>query len=104
MVFKVKCFIKTRWKVFSFERKTEEDNFDKSNFGFNSAKTPKNEHFIAFEKDLYNMMRNIEFKNIKSPFQAKLSKDAVEIKQSTLPIPADKTNNLNCPRNMIINY
>lgn len=104
MVFKVECFIKRRWKVFSFERKTEEDSLDKSNFGFNSAITPKNEYFNAFEKDLYNMIRNIEFRNIKSPFQAKLSKDAVEIKQSTLPIPADKTNNLNCPRNMIINY
>ena len=41
------------------------------------------------------MVRNIEFKNVKSSFQQQLQNDMKSIKQdSRLLIPADKTNNL----------
>ena len=46
----------------------------------------------AFENDLYNMVRNIEFKNAKSSFQQQLQHDVKQ--DSKLLIPADKTINL----------
>ena len=49
----------------------------------------------AFDNNLYDMVRNIEFKNVKSPFQHQLQNDVKRIKQEPkLLIPADKTNNL----------
>ena len=57
-------------------------------FGFKSVKTlPKNEHLNAYENNLYDNVRNIEFKNVKSSFQQQLKNDA------KLLIPTDKTNN-----------
>ena len=66
------------------------------NFGFKSVKTPpKNEHLNAFENDMYDMVRNIEFENAKSSFQHQLQNDAKRIKQDLrLLITADKTSNL----------
>ena len=66
------------------------------NLGFNSVKTPpKNEHLNAFGNDLYDIVRNIEFKNIKSSFQHQLQNDVKRIKQDLkLLIAAGKTNNL----------
>ena len=66
------------------------------NFGFKSVKTPpKNEHLNAFENDMYDMVRNIEFENAKSSFQHQLQNDAKRIKQDPrLLITADKTSNL----------
>ena len=66
------------------------------NFGFESVKTPpKNEHLNAFENDMYDMVRNIEFENAKSSFQHQLQNDAKRIKQDPrLLITADKTSNL----------
>ena len=56
---------------------------------------PKNEHLNAFEEDLYDMVRNIEFKKINTVFQNQLNKDINMInKDSLLFIPADKSNNL----------
>ena len=66
------------------------------NFGFKSVKAPpKNEHLNAFENDMYDMVRNIEFENAKSSFQHQLQNDAKRIKQDPrLLITADKTSNL----------
>ena len=49
----------------------------------------------AFDNNLYDMVRNIEFKNVKSSFQHQLQNDVKRIKQEPkLLIPTDKTNNL----------
>ena len=65
------------------------------NLGFNSVKTPKNEHLNAFGNDLYDIVRNLEFKNIKSSFQHQLRTDVKRIKQDLkLLIATGKTNNL----------
>ena len=56
---------------------------------------PKNEHLNAFDADLYDMVRNIEFKTVSPEFQSNLSKYIKRINEDPLLfIPADKTNNL----------
>ena len=97
MIFKLESFIKRiRWKAFFYEKLDNTPEKTVNNFGFKSVKTPpKNEHLNAFEADLYDMVRNIEFKRVSSEFQSKLSKDIKRINEDPLLfIPADKTNNL----------
>ena len=86
-----------RWKAYFFEKLNEIDNATiVNNFGFKSVSTrPKNEHLNAFEEDLYDLVRNIEFKKANTVFQNQLNKDINMInKDPLLFIPADKSNNL----------
>ena len=49
----------------------------------------------SFEKDLFNMVKKIEFKNVRDEFQANLKKDISEIKSSSeVYVFADKTTNI----------
>ena len=74
MIFKLESFIKRiRWKAFFYEKLDNIPEKIVNNFRFKSVKTPpKNEHLNAFEADLYDMVRNIEFKRVSSEFQSKL--------------------------------
>ena len=97
MVFKLESFIKRiRWKAFFYKKLDNTPEKTVNNFVFKSVKTPpKYEHLNAFEADLYDMVRNIEFKKVSSEFQSKLPKDIKLINEDPLLfIPADKTNNL----------
>jgi len=89
-----------RWKAFFFERNKEkdEDNNDDSetnNYGFRSRKCPPhNDELDNFESDLYDMIKNIEFRNQHDEFQDQLRQDIKKINSSTKAfIPADKTTN-----------
>ena len=77
------------------DKNSESNEQLNNNFGFKSFITPpKNEHLKAFENDLYDTVRNIEFQNVKSSSKIN-SKMTERIKQdSKLLIPADKTYNL----------
>ena len=93
----MKSFIKTiRWKAFFFERQCENNDEITTNFGFKPVNTPrKNENLNQFESSLYDMVQNIDFKNVKSNFQMQLSNDVKNIKKNPkLLVPADKINNL----------
>ena len=96
MISKLESLIKRmRWKAFFYEQgKTNE--FVDNNFGFKSNKSPpQNQHLNAFEHDMYDMVKNIEFKQIPNKFQQQLQKDKKSILQSDkVIVPADKTNNL----------
>ena len=95
LIEKVEKFIKRlRWKAYFFEHPC--DNTTNDNFGFKSNKTPpQNEHLNPFENDIYELVKNIEFKNVKSEFQNKLKRDLKNIRTSkNLFVFADKTNNL----------
>ena len=97
MIFKLESFIKViRWKIFFCEKSDNTPEKTDNNFGFKSVKTPpKNEHLNSFEADLYDMVRNIEFKRVTSEFQSNLSKDIKRINEDLLLfIPANKTSNL----------
>ena len=97
MMVKLESFIKRiRWKAFSYEKSDNTPETIVDNFGFKLVRTPpKNEHINAFETELNDMVRNIEFKRVSSEFQSNLSKDIKRMNEDPLLfIPADKTNNL----------
>ena len=98
LIFKLESFIKRiRWKAYFFDKPDKiDDAATVNNFGFKSVLTPpKNEHLNAFEEDLYELVRNIEFKRVNTVFQNQLNKDINMInKDPLLFIPADKSNNL----------
>ena len=73
-----------------------DDGTTVNNFGFKSVLTPpKNEPLNTFEEELYDVVRNIEFKRANTVFQNQLNKDINMInKDPLLFIPADKSNNL----------
>ena len=86
-----------RWKAFFFDKDTDQDNesTDSNNYGFKSRKCPpQNEEMDKFQTDLLEMVRNIEFRNVKDKFQDKLNEDINRINKSSKAfIPADKTSN-----------
>ena len=98
LVFKLESFIKRiRWKTYFFENSNEiNETTTATNIRFISVKTPpKNEHLSAFENDLYDLVRNIEFTRINTAFENRLNKDINLINNDLLLfIPAEKTNNL----------
>lgn len=67
MTEKVESFIKRmRWKAYFYDNQTEDNGEMKSNFGFKSTTSPpQNQNLTAFENDLYEMLRKIEFRNTK---------------------------------------
>ena len=82
-------------KMYSEEKMTQDRPVSK-NYGFRSDYAPpKNEHLNAFENDLYDMVRNIEFTQIKSAFLSRLKNEVNSIKKSSnIIISADKTSNM----------
>ena len=87
-----------RWKTFFFENSdsNEDDGSTNNNkFGFKSRKCPpQNEDLNNFEADVYNMIKNIEFRHVRDDFQDQLQEDIKKINNSTKAfIPADKTAN-----------
>ena len=97
-LFKLESFDKQRrWKKYFSEKSNEiDDTIAVSNFGFKSALTPpEKEKLNAFEKSLYDFLRNIKSKRINTVFRNQLNKDTNMIsKDPLLFIPADKNNNL----------
>ena len=84
-----------RWKALFFE-KPELKGEDYETYGFKSPKAPPQMPLLnQFEKDVYNLVSNVQFDKHRSNFQKKLSGDVREIKQSqNVLVSADKTTNL----------
>ena len=109
LIFKLESFSNLiRWKAYFFEKPNEIDDVTVvNNFGFESVLTPpKNEHLNAFEDDICNLVRNIEFKRANTVFQNQLNKDIKMINKGLLLFfPADKSNHLyKINRTAIANY
>ena len=87
--------MRQKGKMYSEEKMTQDRSVSK-NYGFRSDYAPpKNEHLNAFENDLYDMVRNIEFTQIKSAFLSRLKNEVNSIKKSSnIIISADKTSNM----------
>ena len=70
LIFKLENFIKRiRWKAHFFEKPNEIDAAPTvNNFGFKSVLAPpKNEQLNAYEEDLYDLVRHIQFKRANIP-------------------------------------
>ena len=96
MISKLESLIKRmRWKAYFFDQKTE-NKCTNNTFGFKSPNSPpQNQHLNAFEHDLYDMVRNTEFKYTPNKFQQQLRNDTKLIRQNDrVIVPADKTNNM----------
>ena len=85
-----------RWKAHFFLNGSNQQKTRKENYGFRTLKTPpKNKLLDNFEKDMINMVRNVEFSNRISNFQRKLRDEVYEINHSTdVLVKADKTRNI----------
>ena len=97
LIGKTEDFIRRlRWKVFHFLNKSDNSNDQKSNFGFRTPYSPqKNAVLENFENDLYDLIKNIEFKTVRNNFQHQVSRDLRSINNSKkIFVPADKTRNM----------
>lgn len=98
---KTESFLKRmRWKAHFFLSKhddmsnTDEKNPINSMFKSDTV-PPQIAELIPFESDMYDLIRNIKYRNQSNDFQSKLQRDVKDIKASTeMLIPADKTTNL----------
>ena len=86
-----------RWKAFYFLKDSDEDS-DVSNsnsdndddqcpkqdkFGFKTKRTPPQvPDMIDFERDLLNMVENVEFGNVNDEIQSELKNDLIKINSS----------------------
>ena len=98
MVEKVESFVRRlRWKAYHVCKENRENNSHHcKNFGFKTVVTsPQIEDLNAFENDMYDLIRNVEFTNIKNEFLDHLNRDIESIRSSKNVLAfADKSTNL----------
>ena len=85
IVEKVESFVRSlRWKAYHIcKENTENESNNCKNFGFKSVATPsQNEDLHVFENDMCDMIRNIEFVNIRNEFVDHLNKDIESIRST----------------------
>lgn len=95
LINKTELFIKrVRWKVYHFLSKNEHDG--RETYGFRTTNTPpKNPLLYEFENDLYDMIKNIDYRKVKNDFQSKILNDIKSIRtKEKIYVKADKTRNL----------
>ena len=85
-----------RWKVYFFELNQEDEDHASENFGLKSDLTPpKNESISLFEKDMYQLIKSIEFEKSSNEFMLQMSEDLKSLQNTNQVIVfADKTTNL----------
>ena len=93
---------KIRWKTFWFERNVSNDDEDNSTDrrkeitkDFKSTKTPPQHELLKpFERDIYNLIGNIQFRTVNDPGLRELSEEVKKINNSDkVIVNADKTGN-----------
>ena len=74
----------------------DEDGTEARNFGFKSTYIPEAvEGLQAFEKDVIDMLRKIQYSKRTNDFQQQLGRDVKEIRDSqSIYVSADKTSNM----------
>ena len=103
LILQTETFLKNmRWRVFWFERKGDIDD-DEANEShrkeitkdFESTKTPpQNELLKPFERDIYNLIGNIEFRRVDDPTLQQMGEEVRRIHDSIkVIVNADKTGN-----------
>ena len=86
-----------RWKAFFFDHKNNEtdNNTDYESYGFKTERCPPQHPCLtAFENDLYDLSRSIQFQKYGNQFQHQLSETIKNITSSqNVIVPADKSSN-----------
>ena len=82
MMVKVENFIKRiRWKAHFFDNPMMRNDDNYTNYGFRSNISPsQNPALTSFKVDIYDMVRNIEFRKVRNDFQGKLKEDGLVVK------------------------
>ena len=83
-----------RWKTFWFEKKGDNNDEDaiqshrrEITADFKSTKTPPQHELLKpFERDIYNLIKNIEFRRVNDPALQKLGEEAKRINKSNMVI------------------
>ena len=85
-----------RWKATFFLNKDENEHNPKEHYGLKSKNTPKPvKELMAFENDMFDIVKQIKFRKTISPFQNILNNDLKSMKHSTKTLTkADKTSNM----------
>ena len=108
MTFKLESFIKRiRWKAFFYEKLENTSEAITDNSGFKSVRTsPKNVHFNAFKTDLYDMVRNIEFKRVNSELKVTCQKTTNALMKTRYELfqLIKRTTHVSFLRKIITNY
>ena len=95
---KVESFVRRlRQKAYNLCKENRENHSDQcKNFGFKTVVTPpQNKDLNAFENDMYDMIRNVEFTNVRNEFLDHLNRDIESIRSSkNVLVFADKSTNL----------
>ena len=89
--------IRMRWKALFFSNDDNDSIKElKETYGFRSKKTPPQHELLkAFEEDLIDLIRKVEFEPTKDQFLHKLNHDIKNIKESKdIIVFADKTTNM----------
>ena len=83
-----------RWKLYHYLNKNSKSNIE--TFGFKTPNSaPPNEKLAKFEKELFDLIGNLQFDRSLNKFQQKLRSDITLINQSEeILIHADKTSNI----------
>ena len=94
LVRKVEKFITNmRWKLYHI---LNPGRHQKNTYGFNTTHSPPQlRELNAFEEDLFKMIRDIKFRQVRNSFQQKLLESVKSIRNSkNVIVKADKTRNL----------
>ena len=101
---KIESVIKRmRWKAFFFlnnssdtDSSSDDEEKDTETYGFKSKKTPPQiSEMVSFEKDLFNLIDNINYRQVSDTFQSQLKEDVKKINSSDkVFVKADKTRNM----------
>ena len=93
-----KLLRRMRLKAFFYEKGGEQSSCDdhkNETYGFKSTFTPKvSKNLIAFERDLLELVANVQFRRVHNKFQSELRDDMRRIRNSKgVIVAADKTPN-----------
>ena len=102
LILQTETFLKNmRWRAFWFEKKGDTDEETDKNHrkeitrDFKSTKTPPQSELLKpFERDIYNLIGNIEFRRVDDPTLHEMGEEVKRINDSSkVIVNADKTGN-----------
>ena len=72
------------WKVYHFLKENSENDSENLKTFKNLVTPPQNEHLNVFKNDIYDIIRNLEFNNIRNKFLDHLNKDEESINHQNM--------------------